>query len=338
MSLNRRHFVLIFAVCLVALPVFTQVQAQRVGPIAMTVADIDRSVDFYTRVLTFEKVSDTELAGDEVEQLYGVFGARIRVVKLKLGDESIELTEFLVPKGRPLPIDSRANDLWFQHIAIIVSDMDRAYAILRANKVEHASTGPQRLPDWNRAAAGIRAFYFKDPDGHPLEILWFPEGKGLPKWHTATGKVFLGIDHTAIVVADTDTSLRFYRDSLGFRVVGESENYGPEQAHLNLVKGAHLRITSLRAQDGPGIEFLQYLAPTDGRPSPPDLRPNDVTYRHTTVAVGNERRAVTTLKHADAGFISSGVVSFAESDLGYREGVIVRDPDGHALELVSSAQ
>ena len=89
---------------------------------------------------------------------------------MRLGDENIELTEYLAPKGRPVPVESRSNDRSFQHIAIIVSDMDKAYSWLRQNKVEHASPSPQRLPDWNKSAGGIRAFYFKDPDGHPLEI------------------------------------------------------------------------------------------------------------------------------------------------------------------------
>src|SRR5581483_10191316 len=166
-----------------------------VGAIGMTVADVDRSVEFYTKVLSFEKVSDVEIAGDEYEHLEGIFGLRIRVVRLRLGDESIELTEYLTPKGRPVPGDSKSNDRWFQHIAIITSDMDRAYSWLRQNKVQHASTGPQRLPDWNKNAAGIQAFYFKDPDGHSLEVLQFPADKGMAKWHTNSGKLFLGIDH-----------------------------------------------------------------------------------------------------------------------------------------------
>ena len=83
-----------------------------------------------------------------------------------------------------------------------------------------------------------------------------------------TDKLFLGIDHTAIVVWDTDASLKFYRDLLGMHVAGESENYGTEQEHLNNVFGAHLRITALRGASGPGIELLEYLAPRDGRPFP----------------------------------------------------------------------
>src|SRR5205809_3396766 len=204
-----------------------------VDAIGITVSDMDRAVDFYSKVLTFEKISDAEVAGENYEHLEGIFGLRMRVVRMRLGDESIELTEYLTPKGRPIPVDSRSNDLWFQHVAIIVSDIDRAYQLLRQNHVQHASTGPQRLPDWNKNAAGISAFYFKDPDGHTLEILQFPPDKGDPKWHVRTGKLFLGIDHTSIVIGDTDASLKFYRDALGMRIVGTSENYGTEQEHLN---------------------------------------------------------------------------------------------------------
>src|SRR5246127_1164774 len=266
-------------------------QVGAVGPIQMTVADMDRSVDFYSRVLTFEKTSDTEIAGENVEHLFGVFGARVRIVRMKLGDESIELVQFLAPRGRAIPADSRSNDLWFQHIAIIVSDMDRAYQVLRENRVEHASTGPQRLPDWNKNAAGIKAFYFKDPDGHPVEILEFPEDKGEAKWHKPSGRLFLGIDHTAIAVSNTESSLNFYRDVLGMRVAGESENYGTEQEHLNNVFGARLRITALRAPAGPGIEFLEYLTPRDGRPIPADARANDLAHWQT-VLVSHDAEAM----------------------------------------------
>ena len=125
---------------------------------------------------------------------------------------------------------------------------------------EHASSGPQLLPAWNPNAGGIAAFYFRDPDGNHLEVLHFPDGKGDPKWHRKSERLFLGIDHTAIVVADTDESLGFYRDALGLRVAGASENYGPEQERLNNVFGARLRITALRAARGPGVELLDVVA------------------------------------------------------------------------------
>src|SRR5437763_7497770 len=303
---------------------------QGVDAMGITVTDMDRAVDFYSKVLTFQKVSDTEVAGENYEHLAGVFGLRMRVVRLRLGDEFIELTEYLAPKGRPIPVDARSNDRSFQHIAIIVSDMDKAYRWLRQNKVEHASSGPQRLPDWNKNAAGIKAFYFKDPDGHPLEILQFPADKGLAKWHQSGGKLFLGIDHTALVVNDTDASLHFYRDLLGLRVAGESENYGTEQEHLNNVFGARLRITALRGEHGPGIELLEYLSPRDGAPFPADEHANDVLHRETILESSDARQAADALAKAHVGLISSGVV---EGGGDFAQAVTARDPDGHALRI-----
>lgn len=304
-----------------------------VDAVAITVSDMDRAVDFYTKVLTFQKVSDVEVSGEQYEHLEGVFGARIREVRMNLGDEAIELDEYLAPKGHPIPGDSHSNDRWFQHIAIIVSDMDTAYAWLRQNKVEHASSAPQTLPAWNRNAGGISAFYFKDPDGHPVEILHFPPDKGAQKWHRPSGKLFLGIDHTAIVVSDTDASLKFYRDLLGMHVAGESENYGTEQEHLNNVFGAHLRITALRGDEGPGIELLEYLAPRDGRPFPGDERANDVVHRQTVLLTKNADQAAQELSLAKVNFVSSGLIVNQNERLGFRSALIVRDPDGHAVEI-----
>ena len=297
---------------------------QGVVDVGMTVGDLDRAVAFFTKALDFEKVSERDLSGPGFEQLEGVPGARARAARLRLGTETIELTEYVAPAGRPVPADSRSNDRWFQHVAIIVSDMDAAYRRLRDNRVTHASSGPQTLPAWNKAAAGIRAFYFKDPDGHPLEILQFPPGKGEERWQRSSGRLFLGIDHTAIVVADTDRSLAFYRDTLGMRVAGESENYGTEQEHLNAVFGARLRITALRAAAGPGIELLEYLAPADGRPAPDDAHSNDRIHWQTRLLATDVSTLAGSAVAAGGRPVSTGTT-----------GALVRDPDGHALLLTS---
>ncbi len=310
---------------------------EQVGAVGMTVSDMDRSIDFYSKVLSFEKVSDVEVTGEDFERLQGVFGLRMRVVRMKLGSEFIELTEYLAPKGKPFPVGSRGNDHWFQHIAIITNDMEKAYSWLRENKVEHASTGPQRLPDWNKNAGGIKAFYFRDPDQHFLEILQFPAGKGDPKWHQQTNELFLGIDHTAIVVNNTETSLKFYRDTLGLKVAGSSENYGIEQERLNNVFGARLRITGLRAAGGgPGIEFLEYIAPRDGRPAPADAKANDLLHWQTSLIVKDATRFEQILRLERSRFISPGSVSLKDNRVGISRGLLVRDPDGHAMAIVET--
>ena len=306
-----------------------------VESIGITVSDLDRSVEFYSKVLSFEKVSEYEADGDALEHLHGVFGLRVRAARLRLGGEFIDLTEYLAPQGRAIPADSRSNDRWFQHIAIITVDMDRAYAWLRQNKVRHASPGPQRLPDWNKNAGGIQAFYFRDPDGHALEILSFPPDKGNPKWRAtnADGRLFLGIDHTAIAINDTEASLRFYRDALGMEVAGESENYGPEQERLNNVFGARLRITALRAASGPGVELLEYVAPQGGRPYPADAKANDLFHWQTQFTAAAAEPASTALRGARAPFVSNGTVSLPDGKAGFRKALLARDPDGHAIRI-----
>jgi catechol 2,3-dioxygenase-like lactoylglutathione lyase family enzyme len=305
-----------------------------VDSVGITVSDMDKAIQFYSEVLSFQKISDVEVLGSEYERLQGLFGVRLRVVKMRLGAEILELTEYLTPKGRPIPVDSRSNDLWFQHIAIVVSDMDKAYEILRKFKVQHASTAPQRIPDTNKAAAGIRAFYFKDPDGHNLEIIYFPRGKGDPKWQENSQKIFLGIDHTAIVVSNTEASLQFYRDILGLKLAGESENFGTEQEHLNNVFGAKLRISGLKAPSGVGIEFLDYLAPSDGKPFPSDARPNDLLHWQTTLVVNDAKAIAQKLRSSRTIFISSEAIEIPSRSLGFKRGFLVRDPDGHALRIV----
>ncbi|TMA31131.1 MAG: glyoxalase [Deltaproteobacteria bacterium] len=297
-----------------------------VGCVGLTVSDADRSADFYTRVLSFEKTAEVEQAGEPIEQLEGVFGARTRTVRVRLGRECLDLTEYLAPRGRPAPPDARSNDRSFQHVAIVVSDMDRAYAALRVARVEHASTGPQRLPDWNPNAGGIRAFYFRDPDRHVLEVLQFPRGKGDARWQSAD-RLFLGVDHTAIVVGDTDVSLAFYRDMLGLHVARTSENWGTEQEHLTNVFGARLRITTLRGATGPGVELLEYLAPRDGRPMPADERANDLIHWQTTLFTSDLGSAARVLRAAS--------VSLSDTRLGYSRAFLARDPDGHVLQLAS---
>jgi catechol 2,3-dioxygenase-like lactoylglutathione lyase family enzyme len=139
--------------------------------------------------------------------------------------------------------------------------------------------------------------------------------------------MFLGIDHTAIVVTDTDRSLAFYRYALGFRVAGEAHNYGPEQEHLNQVFGANLRITGLKADRGPGIEFLEYIAPPGGRDLPTDTKANDLVFWTTQLVVEDLPAQVGALRGFGAKLISKSASPRAQ---------IVRDPDGHALRVSSS--
>jgi len=305
--------------------------ASAVESVGITVSHADRSIAFYRDVLGFAVVRDREVSGEDYEHLLGVFGMRARVVRMRLGDEFVELIDYLTPGGRPVPLDSRSNDLWFQHIAIVVSDMAAGFQTLQDHQVEFTSAAPQRLPDWNPNAGGIQAFYFRDPDGNNLELISFPPGKGDPRWQQAGKRVFLGIDHTAIAVSATERSIELYRDGLGLRVVGESDNFGREQELLNNVFGAHLRITALRGERGMGVEFLEYLTPSGGRPAPLDTRADDLWHEQIQITTEHLPSLIGQARAHGAATVSSGLISTPDRALGFGNAMLLRDGDGHAV-------
>lgn len=320
----------------VALQVFGQT-AYSVEKVSVTVADLERSVKFYNEVLDFQKESEYTLSGQIIQKLFGLTEATtsVHVARMKIGGETLELMQFTgTAPGRPVPADSHSNDAWFQHIAIVVSDMEKAYGRVRAANVVHVSTAPQTLPDYIPAAAGISAFYFRDPDGHNLELIHFPAGKGNPKWQSQSPitnyqSPFLGIDHTAIGIEDTDHSYTFWRDALGLEVGGHSENYGTEQEHLNQIFGARLYITGLHAREGFGVEFLDYIAPPGGRPYPADSRATDLWHWHTTLKVNDLEKVLKQVLQNGFTLVSQGIVQMDEES----KALLVRDPDGHAVLL-----
>jgi len=305
------------------------------GPVAITVSDMDRSLDFYTNTLPFKKISDEEVYGEAYEKLEGLFGLRMRIVHLKLGEEEIELIDYLTSGGRSIPEDARSNDLIFQHIAIVVSDMDKAYAELRKHHIVHVSTGPQTLPKSIPEAEGVKAFYFQDPDKHNLELIFFPKGKGQEKWQRSNGNIFLGIDHTAFGVSNTDKSLQFYSDLLGIERKGDSHNKGIEQEHLNNVEGASLHITGLRTAAGPGLEFLQYLVPGPGKAYPTDTRADDIWQWQTTLITDNVEALFNKISSANYKIISKGIAEISSVTGNKVKSFIVRDDDGHAILIIN---
>ena len=335
----RRIVCLGIAVLLAGLlPSTSQAQPEglAVAGVTPTVDDLDRAVPFYRDALSFVPVDTVETASPRVARLLGVFGARVRTVRLRLGNETIALTEFISPTGRPIPVDSRSNDLWFQHIAIVVRDMTAAYERLRSHNVRFISSAPQTLPESIPVAAGISAVYFRDPSGNPLELIHFPPDKGADRWQRATDALFLGVDHTAIGVADTDESLGFYRDQLGFEVAGGSINFGIEQERLTGVFGARVLITALRPPGGGiGVELLHYQAPGTGRAMPVDTRASDLWHAHIRIHTSDLEAVVQSLFDHGRPFVSPGIVDVTGTPLTAPHGAMVRDPSGHALLLTA---
>ncbi|MGH8209281.1 MAG: VOC family protein [Steroidobacteraceae bacterium] len=238
---------------------------------AIVTTDIARLVRFYCEVLGFaahggeRSLQLTELA------LLGLAGTGYRRV-LSLGRQAIWIDQF-EPAGRVYPRAIDASSLGFQHLALVVSDMAEAYARVRdINPISHG--GPQTLPS---TAGGARAFKFRDPDGHPLELLQFPTGKTPDAWKNARpfdGQIGLGIDHSAISVVNADASVAFY-GTLGLRAGKRALNQGPAQQRLDGLAGVEVAvIPMLPSVETPHLEILGYQVSKDRQGSA--VRANDV--------------------------------------------------------------
>jgi catechol 2,3-dioxygenase-like lactoylglutathione lyase family enzyme len=310
-----------------------------IDKVTITVSDVDRVKHFYEDAFGAKQIQSNIFKGRQMKALFNISdpSCEVKTVMLEIGHEFVELQSFKgkTIKPAPIPEDSRSNDLWFQHIAIVVPDMDNAFEVIHRKMAVFVSTSPQTLPNYITAAAGISAFYFRDPDGHNIEIIHFPNGKGNPKWQSDTTATFAGIDHTAIGIRNTEEAYTFYRDILGMTVGGHSENYGTEQEHLNQVFGARLWITGMKASDGIGIEFLQYLAPPGGRKYPANSHVYDLWSWQTTARVNNIEDVYKKCLVSKFRIISRGLVSIHNKNMSFTKAFLVRDIDGH-LVLVTN--
>lgn len=234
--------------------------------------DAARLATFYEQALGCRPVARAHRAGAAFTTAMGVAGGALSIT-LELGAQRIELLQFALP-GRPYPAGTLASDLLFQHCAVVVRDMPEAFHRLSAvgGWTAISRHGPQRLPV---SSGGVTAFKFRDPEGHPLELLAFPAA-GLPAhWRQASDNdPCLGIDHTAISVADGAASVAFYQ-ALGLRVAGASTNAGAEQASLDGLPGPQVEVTALAAEQAtPHLELLCYRRTQPGVPA--DVRPSDI--------------------------------------------------------------
>jgi catechol 2,3-dioxygenase-like lactoylglutathione lyase family enzyme len=302
--------------------------AARIGRITLIVSDLDRAEDDYVATLGcgVERRDATE---QSLTSVLGIPEASGRRSLLRLGRERIELLEFTDSMGRPYPCDSTSTDIWFQHMAIIVHDMadahQRVMSQTRFRPISRA--GPVRLP---AESGGVTAFKFRDHDGHPLELIAFPAGRGPAEWRGAdsTGP-FLGVDHTAIGISDSGISTRFFSSVFGFSVGALTENRGPEQADLDDVDNVHVSVTQL-AHDlpAPRMELLQYHVGTR-RPIPHDAASNDIAATHSVVQVAS--------LDATARALARFGMPLSSRDLMTLDGCIpaalVSGPDGHRFIL-----
>ena len=248
-------------------------------------------------------------------------------IRMRLGRQEIALID-VRPQGRPYPVNVAGWNPLFQHIAIVVSNMASAYERLSAipGWSPISTAGPQLLPP---ASGGVSAFKFRDPEGHPLELIAFAPDAIPTQWQMNSDNCYLGIDHSAVSIANTLKSIVFY-ESLGLSRSGGSLNIGPEQVKLDDLPNAVVEVTALTpAQSTPHVELLCYHGDFDRHVQ---QRTNDATATRLVFSVeGRDALDVLCAYHAD----SLVTDSVEREDNALR--VLLRDPDGHLVCLETAA-
>ncbi|MCL5256849.1 MAG: VOC family protein [Chloroflexi bacterium] len=141
------------------------------------------------------------------------------------------------------------------------------------------------------------------------------------------------VDHFGFTVSNMERSLEFYRDILGFQVIGEAAISADEEWAARIVghygqPGAVYRIVYLDA-GGEKIELEEYTYP-EGRPM--DRRVWDVGHAHICFQVDDVHRIYDELT-------ARGIASKSEVQEARLNGklvsysVYVLDPDGISIEL-----
>jgi catechol 2,3-dioxygenase-like lactoylglutathione lyase family enzyme len=304
----------------------------RIARVSLTTAKPAACSAFFREALGFEEVGIEERGGKAFGRLMGLPGARAQVRLLRLGRQEVELVAF-AEKGRPYPPGSTSSDLWFQHIAIVVSDMRAAHNRLSARPgwTPISTSGPQPLPD---SSGGVTAFKFRDLEGHPLELIEFPPAKTPKVWQALRGaSPCVGIDHSAIVVSSSSASVAFYQ-RLGFTLAARSLNRGSEQERLDAISSAEVEVTTLHhagTDAPPQLELLCYRSPMAGQSSMVSGRSNDITTTRLLLDAGPGITLAPILASLDTQLVSDGAVAVG----GGHQAVLLHDPDWHHLMLVS---
>ena len=295
---------------------------QRLSRIILICRDAKRLAAFYAGAFGFICVEPLR-ADPTLAALIG--RAEAEAMRLRLGDQMIDLAA-VKPEGRAYPSGIAGWHPLFQHFAIVVSDMTAAYAGLQrtAGWTPISTAGPQPLP---AASGGVTAFKFRDPEGHPLELLAYAPGATPAAW-TIRGGPCLGIDHSAISIADTARSVSFY-DRLGLARTAGSHNVGVEQDRLDGIAGATVDVTALApAQPTPHVELLCYRGDFDRSGTSAD--PGDVAATQLVFAVSS-RAALDELIAASGAAVVAGPIVTPNG-----AAALLRDPDGHLVQFVSA--
>ena len=141
---------------------------------SFTVSDIERSIDWYTRVLGLELVHRQRQENEYTQILVGIPGAVLEVAQFAVpgvpparSTHMLELVEYVTPRGAPFG-ELATNSVGCAHLALMVTDIHERHARMCEQGVVFRNPPVAITAGANE---GGFACYFHDPDGITLELL-----------------------------------------------------------------------------------------------------------------------------------------------------------------------
>jgi diaminopimelate decarboxylase len=139
-----------------------------VDHVAFTVADLDRSVEFYRDVVGLTVRDRGRIEPELIERMTGIPGAEVEFADVLAGSHVLELLEYRTP--RPRPSTGSGQRIGGVHVGLRVDDARAVHARLVAAGIQPLSA-PVLLPDDGTDWSGALVFYVRDPDGVMLEVV-----------------------------------------------------------------------------------------------------------------------------------------------------------------------
>ena len=143
---------------------------QGVHHVGITVRDMKRSFEWYSKMFGFEPGPVNHGAGPDLERGVQVEGAKLSFSMIRVGNVNIEFLEYHHPEGKDW--DRTNGDVGSMHVCFEVDDIQAAYDELTARGAVF-SAPPVTLTDGD--LAGSQWAYLRDPDGVQLEVWQYPK-------------------------------------------------------------------------------------------------------------------------------------------------------------------
>ncbi|MBV8334819.1 MAG: VOC family protein [Alphaproteobacteria bacterium] len=141
----------------------------------MTVDSTEKSVAFYRDVLGMDVGGVTFNTGATQEVLDDLFNDTCLVTPMVpvVAPPHIEFLDYKTPPGgRPMPVDTKANDLWHWQTTLVTTDVEAVAERLRTAGAQFITPDVVSIPQETQAGLGFKkAVMVRDPTGHAIRLV-----------------------------------------------------------------------------------------------------------------------------------------------------------------------